>query len=156
MDSSPPNPPDAAFADVVRVLIVDDQETVRSALTAFMFAMAEFESVGEASNGQEAVRLSEELQPDVVLMDLVMPVMDGIEATRIVRERWPQIKVIALTSYEDERLLSGVVDAGAHGVLFKDLSASELAEDVLAIHAGRPLPPRRTAHNPGDPAPPST
>ncbi len=138
----------AAPNDAVHVLIVDDIDTVRSALSALMLAEDELECVGQAADGEEAVRLTEELQPNVVLMDLVMPGMNGIEATRIIRERWPQIKVIALTSHEDEQLVSGVRDAGAHAVLFKDMSADELAESIQSVHAGRPLPPRSGAAHP--------
>ncbi len=154
MEFAPRNFTPTFYDGVVRLLIVDDQEVVRSALSACMCAADNFECVGEASNGKEAVRLSEELQPDVVLMDLVMPEMDGIEATRTIRERWPQIKVVALTTFEEDRLVNGVLDAGASAVLFKDVAATELTESILAIHEGRPIPPRPKAHSPGDPAHP--
>ncbi|MGD9100537.1 MAG: response regulator transcription factor [Anaerolineae bacterium] len=126
-------------------MLVDDHAVVRSGLGAFMMVFDDLELVAEAGGGEEAVRLCEQFQPDVVLMDLVMPGMDGVAATRLIRERWPQVQVIALTSFKDQELVQGVLDAGAIGYLLKNVSADELADAVQAAHAGRPtLAPEAT------------
>jgi NarL family two-component system response regulator LiaR len=122
----------------IRVVIVDDHRVVRSGLSAFLEGFGEFDLVGEAENGREAVALCERLRPDVVLMDLVMPELDGAAATRALRERCPQIRVIALTSYENDELVKGALEAGAIGYLLKNVSADELAGAIRAARAGRP------------------
>jgi NarL family two-component system response regulator LiaR len=122
----------------IRVLLVDDHAVVRSGLAAFLLAFDDLELVGEAGGGEEAVRLCEQVQPDVVLMDLVMPGMDGAAATRAIRERCPQIQVIALTSFKEDELVQGALQAGAISYLLKNVSADELAEAIRAAHAGRP------------------
>ena len=122
----------------IRVLLVDDHAVVRSGLGAFLLAFDDLELVGEASSGEEAVRLCDQVQPDVVLMDLVMPEMDGATATRAIRERCPQIQVIALTSFKEKELVQGALEAGAIGYLLKNVSADELADAIRAAHAGRP------------------
>jgi NarL family two-component system response regulator LiaR len=122
----------------IRVLLVDDHRMVRSGLAAFLSAFDDLELVGEAEDGQEAVRLCEEHTPDVVLMDLVMPGMDGAAATRAIGARHPQIKVIALTSFEEEKLVQEVVAAGAIGYLLKNVSPEKLADAIRDAHAGRP------------------
>jgi NarL family two-component system response regulator LiaR len=122
----------------VRVMIVDDQPVVRSGLSAFLMVYDDLEFVGEASGGLEAVRKCPELRPDVVLMDLVMPEVDGPEATRLIRESCPHVQVIALTSYKEEELVQGALKAGAIGYLLKNVSADELANAIRAAHAGRP------------------
>ena len=122
----------------IRVLLVDDHAVVRSGLGAFLMAFDDLELVGEASDGQEAVRLCEQLQPDVVLMDLVMPGMDGAAATQVIRERCPDIQVIALTSFKETDLVEGALQAGAIGYLLKNVSADQLAEAIRGAHAGRP------------------
>lgn len=124
--------------DCIRVLLVDDHAVVRSGLGAFLMAFDDFDLVGEARDGEEAVRLCEELQPDVVLMDLVMPGMDGAAATQVIRERWPQVQIIALTSFKEKELVEGALQAGAIGYLLKNVSADELANAVRAAHAGQP------------------
>jgi NarL family two-component system response regulator LiaR len=122
----------------IRVMLVDDHAVVRSGLGAFLLAFDDLELVGEAGGGEEAVRLCEQVQPDVVLMDLVMPGMDGAAATRAIRERCPQIQVIALTSFKEKELVQGVLEAGAIGYLLKNVAADELADAIRAAHAGRP------------------
>jgi len=122
----------------IRVMLVDDHAVVRSGLGAFLLAFDDLELVAEAGGGEEAVRLCEQVQPDVVLMDLVMPGMDGAAATRAIRERCPQIQVIALTSFKEKELVQGALEAGAIGYLLKNISADELAEAIRAAHAGRP------------------
>jgi NarL family two-component system response regulator LiaR len=119
-------------------MLVDDHAVVRSGLSAFLMVFDDLELVGEASSGEEAVRLCEELQPDVILMDLVMPGMDGAAATQAIRERCPEMQIIALTSFKEEALVQGVLQAGAIGYLLKNVSADELADAVRAAHAGRP------------------
>ena len=122
----------------IRVLLVDDHAVVRSGLGAFLLAYDDLELVGEAGGGQEAVRLCEKLQPEVVLMDLVMPGMDGAAATRAIRERWPEIQIIALTSFKEKELVQGALQAGAIGYLLKNVSAKGLADAIRAAHAGQP------------------
>jgi NarL family two-component system response regulator LiaR len=119
-------------------MLVDDHAVVRSGLSAFLLAFDDLELVGEAGSGKEAVRLCERLQPDVVLMDLVMPGMDGATATRAIRERWPQVRVIALTSFKEKELVEGALEAGAISYLLKNVSADELADAIREGHAGRP------------------
>jgi NarL family two-component system response regulator LiaR len=122
----------------IRVMLVDDHAVVRSGLAAFLLAFDDLELVGEAGGGKEAVRLCEQVQPDVVLMDLVMPGMDGAAATHAIRERCPQIQVIALTSFKEDELVQGALQAGAISYLLKNVSADELADAIRAAHAGRP------------------
>ena len=121
----------------IRVLLVDDHAVVRSGLGAFLLVYDDLELVGEAGGGEEAVRLCENLQPDVVLMDLVMPGMDGAAATRVIRERWPHVQVVALTSFKEKDLVQGVLEAGAIGYMHKNVSADELAGAIRAAHSGQ-------------------
>jgi len=122
----------------IRVMLVDDHAVVRSGLAAFLMAFDDLELVGEAADGSEAVRVCERVRPDVVLMDLVMPEMDGATATRTIRERFPNIQVIALTSFKEDDLVQGALEAGAIGYLLKNVSTYELAEAIRSAHAGRP------------------
>ncbi len=129
----------------IRVLLVDDHAVVRSGLSAFLLVFDDLELVGEAGSGEEAVRLCEQLQPDVVLMDLVMPGMDGASATHKIRQRFPEIQVVALTSFKEQDLVQRVMQAGAIGYLLKNVSADELAEAIRAASAGQPtLAPEAT------------
>ena len=125
-------------SDAIRVLLVDDHAVVRSGLSAFLLAFDDLELVGEAGSGEEAVRLCTRLQADVVLMDLVMPGMDGAQATRAIRQECPAIQVIALTSFKERELVEAAVEAGAIGYLLKNVSADELARAIREAHAGRP------------------
>jgi two-component system, NarL family, response regulator LiaR len=122
----------------IRVLLVDDHAVVRSGLGAFLLAFDDLELVGEASSGEEAVRLCDQVRPDVVLMDLVMPGMDGAAATRAIRQRCPHIQVIALTSFKEKELVQGALEAGAIGYLIKNVSADELSDAIRAAYAGKP------------------
>lgn len=126
---SPQNP--------IRVMIVDEHDMVRRGLAAFLKVISDLKLVGEARNGQEAVQVCEQLQPDVVLMDLLMPVMDGTTATRIIRERWPQVQVIALTASQEPALVREVLQAGAVGYLLKNVTMDELAQAIRSAHAGQ-------------------
>ena len=116
----------------VRVLLVDDHAVVRQGLRLFLGLDPQIEVVGEAANGEEALAEAERLRPDVVVMDLMMPVMDGIQATRAIRRSLPDTEVIALTSTLEEHKVNGAIDAGAMGYMLKDASSDTLAE---AIHA---------------------
>lgn len=130
---------------MIRVLIVDDHPMVRSGLKALLSAYDDLELAGEASNGVEAVRMCARLKPDVVLMDLVMPEMDGAAATQMIREQNPTIQVVVLTSFKEDELVQGALRAGAIGYLLKNVSADELASAIRAAHAGRPtLAPEAT------------
>jgi two-component system, NarL family, response regulator LiaR len=122
----------------IRVMLVDDHAVVRSGLAAFLEASDDLELVGEAGSGLEALRLCQGAQPDVILMDLVMPGMDGAAATHAIRERCPHVQVIALTSFKEDELVQGALQAGAIGYLLKNVSAEELAAAIRAAHAGRP------------------
>jgi NarL family two-component system response regulator LiaR len=121
----------------IRVLIADDHAVVRSGLRMFLLAFDDLELAGEASNGSEAVRMVAQLQPDVVLIDLIMPNMDGIQATREIKSRFPQVQVVALTSFADPSLMQDALNAGAISFLLKDVSASELATTIRSAFAGR-------------------
>jgi NarL family two-component system response regulator LiaR len=121
----------------IRVMIVDDHDMVRRGLAAFLQIKADLELVAEASNGQEAVAVCERVQPDVILMDLVMPEMDGTVATRIIRQRWPQVQVIALTSFQERKLVRGALQAGAISYLLKNVSVEDLTAAIRAAYAGR-------------------
>jgi NarL family two-component system response regulator LiaR len=121
----------------IRVMVVDDHAMVRTGLATFLQVSDDLELVGQATNGHEAVELCERFQPDVILMDLVMPEMDGVTATRIIRERWPQVQVIALTSFQEKELVQDALEAGAISYLLKNLSIDDLTEAVRAAHGGR-------------------
>jgi two-component system, NarL family, response regulator LiaR len=122
----------------IRILLVDDHSIVRSGLSTVLSTNDDFEVTGEASDGEEALRLCETLQPDVVLMDLLMPKMDGVTATRIIKERWPRIQVIALTSFKDKEYVEGALKAGASGYLLKNVSADDLLNAVRRATSGQP------------------
>ncbi len=129
----------------IRVVIVDDHEMVRSGLATFLRVTDDLELVGEAESGEEAVAVCVRVQPDVVLMDMVMPGMDGVATTRAVRERCPSARVIALTSFPEENLVQEALEAGATGYLLKNVGAVELATAIRAAHAGKPtLAPEAT------------
>ena len=121
----------------IRVLVVDDHTMVRRGLATFLKVFDDLELAGEASSGQAGIQLCAQLQPDVVLMDMVMPDMDGAAATRLIRKQSPLIQVIALTSFKEEILVQSALQAGAIGYLLKDVSADELAQAIRAAHAGR-------------------
>src|SRR5687768_5065912 len=120
-----------------RVLITDDHGVVRQGLRMFLSLDPEFEVVGEAENGREALAMARELQPDVVLMDLLMPVMDGISATEAIRKELPEVEVVALTSVLEDVSVTGAVRAGAIGYLLKDTDSDELSRAIKAAAEGR-------------------
>ncbi len=128
----------SSITEPIRVMLVDDHAMVRRGLSAFLSAIDDLVLVGEASSGKEAVHLCEQVGPDVVLMDLVMPEMDGAAATRAIRQRYPRVQVVALTSFREKELVQGALEAGAISYLLKSVSSEELADAIRAAHAGRP------------------
>jgi serine phosphatase RsbU (regulator of sigma subunit)/DNA-binding NarL/FixJ family response regulator len=123
--------------NAIRLVTADDLPLMRSGLRSFLTAYEEFSLVGEASNGEEAIQLCELLKPDIVLMDLKMPVMDGVTATRLIRQRWPKIKVLAMISFRDTELAQAALQAGAAAHALKDITADELAETIRRLHQKR-------------------
>jgi two-component system, NarL family, response regulator LiaR len=121
---------------VIRVLIADDHAVVRQGLRTFLDLQDDIEVVGEAGDGEEALALIEQLTPDVALIDLVMPRMDGIEAIRRLRERAPDVRAIVLSSFVDDDKLFPAVRAGAAGYLLKDVQPQELVEAIRTVHGG--------------------
>src|SRR5215211_8986828 len=129
MTSSPSQP--------IRVMLVDDHTMVRRGLATFLKVFDDLQLAGEAESGAAAIQLCAEFLPDVILMDMVMSDMDGVAATRAIRQQFPQVQVIALTSFKEGDLVKHALEAGAIGYLLKDVSADELAEAIRAAHAGR-------------------
>ncbi len=122
----------------IRVMIVDDHEILRGGIRFLLLAFEDIELVGEAQSGEDALRLCEEVQPDVVLMDMMMSGMNGAETTQTLLERYPQVQVLALTSFHDTELVQRAMQAGAIGYLLKGVSMDELAQAIRSAHAGRP------------------
>lgn len=120
----------------IRVFIADDHTIVREGLRALLEGQSDFEVIGDASNGQEAVERALRMRPHVVLMDISMPVLDGLAATRRITKADPEIRVLVLTVHETEDYFFRVLEAGAHGFLVKDTAATELTEAVRAVHRG--------------------
>ena len=121
----------------IRVVIVDDHAMLRRGLRFFLKGFDDLELVGEGSSGKEAIELCAETEPDVILMDMVMPEMDGAKTTQLIREQFPQVQVIALTSFQEEDLIERALQAGAIGYLLKNVSAQDLARAIREAHAGR-------------------
>jgi NarL family two-component system response regulator LiaR len=122
----------------IKVLIVDDHAVVRNGLATFLMTSDDMELVGEAASGEQAIKLCQEIEPDVVLMDLVMPGMDGATAARQILEQCQDIHVIVLTSFKEQKLVQRALQAGAIGYLLKDVSADQLAEAIRAAYMGKP------------------
>ena len=121
----------------IRMMLVDDHNVVRSGLATFLKAYDDLELAGEARNGAEAVNLCPRARPDVILMDLMMPEMDGIAATRAILAEHSEIKIIAMTSFEEEQLVQGVLAAGAISYLLKNVTSDELVSAIRAAALGR-------------------
>ncbi len=124
-------------ATPIRVMVVDNQPVVRSGLGAFLDAFDDLELVGEAPNGPAALALYERVSPDVVLLDMVMPGMDGVEVTRSLRAAHPDAAIVVLTSFREDDLVRAALAAGAAGYLLKNATAAELAHAIREVHAGR-------------------
>lgn len=123
----------------IRVLIVDDQDMLRRGLAVFLRTQPDLDLIGEASDGSEAIEKCDCLQPDVVLMDMIMPGMDGPTAIRIILQKHPHIRIIALTSYDDEKLVRAAIQAGVISYLIKNVSIHDLAEAIRAAYAGKSI-----------------
>ena len=121
----------------IRVMLVDDHAMVRTGLATFLSAFDDLQLVGEAENGKAAIQLCAEIRPDVVLMDMVMPDMYGVDVIRAICQKYPQVRVIALTSFKDGDLVKKALEAGAIAYLLKDVSADDLVRAIHAAHAGR-------------------
>ncbi len=124
-------------SQTIRVMLVDDHNVVRSGLATFLRAYDDLELVAEARNGLEALNLCQQKKPDVILMDLMMPEMDGIAATQAILAEYPDIKIIAMTSFEDEQLVHGVLAAGAISYLLKNVTSEELSKAIREAFSGR-------------------
>jgi two-component system, NarL family, response regulator LiaR len=122
---------------MIKVLFVDDHEMVRIGVSAYLSAQSDIEVVGEADNGLKAVELAMELRPDIILMDLVMPEMDGIEATKRIIEKWPEAKIIIVTSFLDDEKVYPALEAGATSYMLKTSKASEIARAVRSTFQGQ-------------------
>ena len=125
------------MSKIIRVLLVDDHAVVRSGLCKFLMVNKDMELVGEAGDGAEAIQMVALHRPDVILMDLMMPVMDGITATREIHKKYPEIKIIALTSFSEQNLVQGALQAGVTGYMQKNVTAVELANAIRSAAAGR-------------------
>ncbi len=129
MINPPPKP--------IRVMLVDDHTMVRRGLATFLKVFDDLQLAGEAENGEAAIQLCAEVSPDVILMDMALPIMDGATATRAIRQQFPQVQVLALTSFKEGDLIKRALEAGAIGYLLKDVSAEDLARAIRAAHSGR-------------------
>ena len=129
MKSSPSQP--------IRVMLVDDHTMVRRGLATFLKVFDDLQLAGEAESGEAAIQLCAEVLPDVILMDMVLPTMDGATATRVIRQQFPQVQVIALTSFKEGELIKNALEAGAIGYLLKDVTVDDLVQAIRSAHAGR-------------------
>lgn len=131
----------------IRILIADDHHVVRRGLAFFLKTQRDIEIIGEAGNGREAIELARALRPDLILMDLVMPEMDGIQATKIIKGEMPEMKIMMLTSFSDQDHVIPALEAGASGYQLKDIEPDELIHCIKKIMAGEnQLHPKATSH----------
>ncbi|BAZ07239.1 response regulator transcription factor [Calothrix sp. NIES-3974] len=121
---------------MIKIMLVDDQNLIRQGLRALLELEADLEIVGEAENGREALDLIPQLHPDVILMDMRMPVMDGVRATLEIQKNYPQVKVLVLTTFDDDEYVTAAMQNGAMGYLLKDTPSEELAVAIRAVHKG--------------------
>ncbi len=121
---------------MIKVLLVDDHEMVRMGVSAYLSTQPDIEVVGEAENGRKGAELALQLRPDIILMDLVMDEMDGVEATRAIIQEWPEAKIVVVTSFLDDEKLYPVIEAGATSYLLKTSRASDIADAVRATYDG--------------------
>lgn len=120
----------------IRVLVMDDHTIVRDGICALLRVAGDIEVVGEAANGRQALEMARKLMPDVMLIDIAMPNMDGLEATRRIRKEFPGIKILVLTQYDDKENVFSVIEAGASGFISKTAASSELASGIRSVHRG--------------------
>ena len=121
---------------MIRLLLVDDQSIIRQGIKSLLESQADFDVIGEAENGQQAINQIEALQPDLVLMDVRMPIMDGVAATQIIAKKFPQIKILILTTFDDDEYVSQAIRFGAKGYLLKDTPMEPLANAIRLVYAG--------------------
>ncbi|MEH2361088.1 response regulator transcription factor [Nostoc sp.] len=121
---------------MIKVLLVDDQSLIRQGLKALLELEPDIEIVGEAENGEQAINLVAQLQPDVILLDIRMPIMDGVAATREIQKRFAKTKILVLTTFDDDEYVSAAMQNGAMGYLLKDTPSEELAVAIRAVHKG--------------------
>jgi NarL family two-component system response regulator LiaR len=126
------------MGEKIKVVVADDHDVVRRGISSYLNITLDIVITGEACNGEEAVEICEKTKPDVVLMDLVMPVKDGIEATKEILAAHPDVKVIALTSFKEADMVQDIMRVGAMGYLLKNISGKELAEAIRAVYSGKP------------------
>jgi DNA-binding NarL/FixJ family response regulator len=124
------------MTNMIKVLLVDDQNLIRQGLKALLELEPDLEIVGEAENGEIAINFTAKLHPDVVLLDIRMPIMDGVAATREIQKRFPEIKVLMLTTFDDEEYVKAALENGAMGYLLKDTPSEELAAAIRAVYKG--------------------
>ena len=122
----------------IKVILVDDHSMVRRGLIAILKNESDLEVIAEARDGREAIEKCDESQPDVILMDLIMPELGGVAATRKILERWPDIRILVLTSFQEKDLVQEALQAGATGYLLKNVSGEELADAIRSTFAGKP------------------
>lgn len=132
-------PEPTAGLQPIRIVLADDHAVVREGTRMLLEREPDLTVVGEAANGDEAIDLVGKLRPDVAILDIAMPVRNGIQATREIKRSWPQTNILVLTAYDDEEYVYAIVDAGAAGYLLKDVPADELISAVRAVHAGEPV-----------------
>ena len=122
----------------IKVMLVDDHSMVRRGLIAFLKNESDLEVIAEARDGREAIEKCEAAIPDVILMDLVMPNLGGVAATRMILDRWPDVRILALTSFQEKDLVQEALQAGATGYMLKNVSGAELADAIRSTYAGKP------------------
>jgi DNA-binding NarL/FixJ family response regulator len=136
---------DIEFTGTIRVLCVDDHPLVRKGIASILANEADMELVGEANNGREAVEMFRQFKPDVVLMDLRMPDLDGTSATRMIRQEVPEAKIIALTSYDGDQDIYRALEAGVRGYILKEMVHTEVVRAIRTVHSGKRLMPQEVA-----------
>ena len=135
----------------IRIVLIEDESLLRNALSELLSLQADMQVVGEAADGEQGIKIVKVQKPDVVLTDIAMPVMDGITATRLIKEALPEIAVVALTNFDDDENVFGILKAGATGYVLKSASMPEVAEAVRSAHRGEGvLPPRLVSHVVGE------
>ncbi|MEN1938337.1 response regulator transcription factor [Paenibacillus sp. 102] len=127
---------------MIRIMIVDDQSLIRDGLAMLLNLRSELEVVGTANDGDEVVQRAEQLQPEIILMDIRMPRINGVEGTRLIRERFPNMKVLMLTTFNDSELIFEALEQGASGYLLKDMETDAIVQAILTVHGGGAVLPQ--------------